>query len=161
VDRRRRDSGSGAKGVRRCLAVLLVAAAVAAPGCALTRAAVPDYGIPSCAPGTERDVLASDALQCWFRGRHGWWRVLGHESHLQALVVRVDARDLRDATDIAQRVVAGVGTTAFTEVLVYVRRGALDGMARVSRVAWTPDAGFASIAFVMPADDAALRTRAP
>lgn len=146
--------------VQRCLAVLIVVAAGAVPGCALKRPAVPDYGIPSCAPGTERDVLSSDALQCWFSGRHGWWRVLGHQSHLQALVVQVDARDLRDATDIAHHVLASVGTAAFTEVLVYVRRGAPDGVARVSRVVWMPAAGFASMEFVMPADDAALRTRA-
>jgi hypothetical protein len=143
----------------RHLARLVIAIGVVLPSCAPRRVPFPDYGIPACAPGAERDLLSSEALQCWFTGAHGRWRVLGHQSHLQALVVEAHAQDLREAEGITARVVASPEAAGYTEVLVYVRREAPGGGARVARVRWTPTAGAETVVFEMPAEDTALRTQ--
>src|SRR5689334_18199045 len=80
----------------------------------------PDLGIPSCAERAADRLLSADALQCWFTATHGRWRTLNHQSHLGALVVEVDAQDLRDAMAIAQRLVADPHAMEFSEILVYV-----------------------------------------
>jgi hypothetical protein len=140
----------------RHLARLAIAIGVVLSGCAQRRVPFPDYGIPVCAPGVEGDLLSSDALQCWFTGAHGRWRMLGHQSHLQALVVEAHAQDLREAEGITARVVASPGAAGYTEVLVYVRREAPGGGARVARVRWTPAAAPETVVFEMPAGDTAL-----
>ncbi|MEP7310734.1 MAG: hypothetical protein ABJA98_34985 [Acidobacteriota bacterium] len=77
-------------------------------------------GIEMCPTGAADALLSVPALQCWFAARHGWWRTLSHESHFDVLVVHVEALDLRDAGDIAQRFVASEGTT-FSEILIYAQ----------------------------------------
>ena len=98
----------------------------------------------------ERDLLSSQALQCWFSADHGPWRTLGHQSHLEALVVEIEARDLRDAEAIARRVVDPV-SAAFSEVLVYVQTEPHDRLVRVRRVRWTRNSGFETLDFSSPA----------
>ena len=132
---------------RRMPAVALVVASVVWPNCALRQADAQDYGIRPCPTGAGQDLLAADALQCWFTGPHGRWRMLGHQSHLDAMVVEVEARDLRDALPIAQRVVESGLADAFVEVLVYVQ--AEEGR-RVSRVRWTQRTGFETLDFSRP-----------
>jgi hypothetical protein len=134
-------------GRSRMLAGALVIASVVWSSCALRRADGQDFGIQPCPTGADRDLLADDALQCWFTGGHGRWRMLGHQSHLDAMVVEVEARDLRDALPIAQRVVEGGLADAFAEVLVYVQ--AEEGR-RVSRVRWTQRTGFETLDFSRP-----------
>jgi hypothetical protein len=127
---------------------LLVLSGVADSSCAFHRPTHPvtDYGIPACPRGAERDVLSPDALQCWFTARHGRWRMLNHQSHLEAIVVEVEARDLGDADEIARRVVASV-EVAYSEVLVYVQDESPVNQRRVRRVRWTRDSGYDTIDF--------------
>ena len=130
---------------------LLVIATLATSSCALHRPPKPltDYGIPACPDGAERDVLAPRALQCWFDAPHGRWRVLNHQQHLEALVVEVEARDLRDSDDIARRIVAPV-EVAYGEVLVYVQAEAASDLLYIRRVRWTRSTGFEALEFSIP-----------
>jgi hypothetical protein len=141
----------------RFLAILLFASIVAS-SCASRRPVARDYGIPDCPDRAERDVLSSNALQCWFTAAHGRWRTLGHQSHLEALVVEVEARDLRDAEAIARRVVDPV-SAAFSEVLVYVQTEPDDSLVRVRRVRWTRNSGFETLDFSSPQRDSSLTVR--
>jgi hypothetical protein len=129
------------------------------PACAARQVRVQDdFGIPRCADAAAADLLSSDALQCWFSAPHGLWRTLNHQSHLEALVVEVEARDLRDAVTIAQRVVDDPGVRQFSEVLVYVgRRVGQD--AHIRRVRWTRGQGFETLDFSSPAADTPLTVR--
>jgi hypothetical protein len=90
-------------------------------------------------------MRAVDALQCWFDAPHGRWRILGHESHYDALVMHADAADLRDADDIARRIV-DVEQHDFSEILVYVESGSSPAV-RIRRVQWTRHGGFAAMEF--------------
>jgi hypothetical protein len=141
----------------RFLAILLFASIVAS-SCASRRPVARDYGIPDCPDRAERDVLSSNALQCWFTAAHGRWRTLGHQSHLEALVVEVEARDLRDAEAIARRVVEPV-SAAFSEVLVYVQTEPDERLVRVRRVRWTRNSGFETLDFSSPQRDSPLTVR--
>jgi hypothetical protein len=136
--------------------------AVACSNCALRQARVtdvPDRGIPSCVDGAARDLLSPDALQCWFDASHGRWRTLNHQSHLEALVVEVEARDLRDAHEIARRVVAGDSAKPFSEILVYVRTQSERGASRRRRIRWTRGGAFDALDFSSPDADAPLTVR--
>jgi hypothetical protein len=120
--------------------------------------AQPDFGIPLCPGGAERDLLSSDALQCWFSEPHGRWRMLSHQSHLEALVVEIEAQDLRDAEGIAQRVVADPMAGEFSEILVYVARTER-GESHIRRVRWTRGGTFETLDFSSPAGDTPLTVR--
>jgi hypothetical protein len=91
-------------------------------------------------------VLAPRALQCWFTASHGRWRVLNHQQHLEALVVEVEARDLRDADEIARRIVAPV-EVAYSEVLVYVQAESPGAVRRLRRVRWTRNGTYETLDF--------------
>ena len=117
-----------------------------------------DFGIPACRAGAERDLLSTDALQCWFNGRYGHWRTLNHQSHLEALVVEIEARDVRDAAAIAQRVVSGPAGTQFSEILVYVAQPA-EHESRIRRVRWTRGGGFETMDYTTAAGEAPLTIR--
>lgn len=156
-----------------CVALAWAVVLAGAVSCAPARASLtPDFGIPACGPEAEADLLATAALQCWLDGRHAPWRVLGQQSHLQALVVEAHARDRRDALAIARRLVTSPGAASFDEVLVYVRGddtaerrevqagAALSAAGRdtpVTRVRWARGAGFTTVEFRMPAGDSPLR----
>lgn len=141
----------------RFFAILFIATLVVS-SCAARRPVARDYGIPDCPDCGERDMLSSNALQCWFTALHGRWRTLGHQSHLEALVVEVEARDLRDAETIAHRVVEPVAKT-YSEVLVYVQAEPEDRLVRVRRVRWTRNGGFETLNFSTPQIDSPLTVR--
>jgi hypothetical protein len=128
------------------VAALLVAALVAT-GCASRRISVQDYGIPPCPPSAQLDLFSPSALQCWFAAPHGRWRTLDHQSHLEALVVFVEARDTRDAEAIARRLVADPGAASYSEILTYVRPESPDVTSRVRRVRWTRGGTFETMDF--------------
>ena len=67
---------------------------------------------PTCPAIAQRDLFSPDALQCWFTAPHGRWRRLDHQSHLEALVVFIEARDLRDAETIGRLLVEDAGRQA-------------------------------------------------
>ena len=143
--------------------ILLVAVTVACAivsDCAARQArAGGDFGIPVCPDGADKDLFSSDALQCWFTASHGQWRTLNRQSHLEALVVEVEAHDLRDATEIAQRIVADPMAGGFSEILVYVARSQGREL-RVRRVRWTRGATtLETLDFSSPAGDAPLTVR--
>lgn len=118
-----------------------------------------DFGIPSCPDGAEGHLLSADALQCWLSAPHGRWRRLNHQSHLEALVVEVEAQDLRDAVTIAERVVADAQAAAFSEILVYVAQPR-PGESHIRRVRWTRGGGrFETLDFSSPAGDMPLTVR--
>jgi hypothetical protein len=145
---------------RSPLAITIAAAvAIACSHCALRQTRVQDHGIPSCAHGAARDLLSSDALQCWFDASHGRWRTLNHQSHLEALVVEIEARDLRDAHEIARRVVAGDSAKPFSEILVYVRTHPEHGGTRLRRIRWTRGGELEALDFSSPDADAPLTVR--
>src|SRR5262245_21973306 len=106
--------------MRASMRIALVLAAVALWSCAGRRLNRGDLGIPRCPATAAADLLSIDALQCWFDAPHGRWRVLLVESHLDVLVVQTEARDIRDANEIARRFVAGEGQK-FSEILVYAQ----------------------------------------
>jgi hypothetical protein len=124
-----------------CLAVTACAASRRRP--------VNDYGVERCAAAAGESLLSVDALQCWFSARHGRWRTLKHESHLDVLVVQVEAFDLRDAEEIANRFVARE-RQEFEEVLVYVHPERPAERGRVRRVQWTREKGLEALDFVEP-----------
>jgi hypothetical protein len=142
----------------RILLAACLAASVSA-GCAARQGRTQQpLGIPTCADEAGRQLLSADALQCWFAAPHGRWRTLNHQSHLEALVVEVEAQDLRDALAIAQRVVADPMAGEFSEILVYVAQPQRGG-ARVRRVQWTRGGQFETLEFSSPAVDAPLTVR--
>lgn len=130
--------------MRRCVVAALLLVTSGAGSCVATRGARNDLGLPTCHV-VGSDLLAADALQCWFAGQHGRWRTLSHESHYTVLVVNVEAADLRDANDVARQFVSH-HKASFSEILVYVRDAAADTR-RIRRIRWTADAGFESIDF--------------
>jgi hypothetical protein len=143
----------------KLFAAALAGACLLSSDCAVHQGrARTDFGIPVCPDDAERDLLSSDALQCWFTASHGRWRTLNHQSHLEALVVEIEARDLRDAVEIAQRVVEDPMTSAFSEILVYVARPQGREWA-VRRVRWTRGAGYETLDFSSPAGSAPLTVR--
>jgi hypothetical protein len=116
-------------------------------------------GIPICTDQAAKRLLAADALQCWFTGSHGRWRTLNHQSHLEALVVEVEAHDLRDAVDITRRLVADPSASPFEEILVYVARPQ-GAEARIRRVRWTRGSSrFETMDFSSPAVQPPLTIR--
>jgi hypothetical protein len=122
-----------------------MALACSVSACASRRAAaVNDFGIPSCPSAAERDLLSTDALQCWFIAPHGRWRVLSHDSHYTELLIQVEAADTHDAELIAQRFVAAE-RDSFSEILLYVQRES--DRSRIRRVRWTAEAGFQTLDF--------------
>jgi len=132
---------------------------VSCAGCAARQGRVhQDFGIPSCPDEAGGQLLSSTALQCWFTASHGSWRTLNHQSHLEALVVEVEAQDLRDAVAIAQRVVADPMAGAFSEILVYVAQPQR-GDARVRRVRWTRGGRFETLEFSSQSSDTPLTIR--
>jgi len=148
---------------RTCGRILLVAALTSASvlsvACAMRQAQVrEDFGIPSCPGDATGHLLSAAALQCWFTAPHGRWRTLNHQSHLEALVVEVEAQDVRDAVAIAERVVADPMATEFSEILVYVAQPRPDG-SRIRRVQWTRGGRFETLDFSSPAGDTPLTVR--
>jgi hypothetical protein len=136
-----------------------IAGCMLSSSCVLPHArAAQDFGIPPCPAGAEKNLLSADALQCWFTASHGRWRTLNHQSHLEALVVDVEARDVRDGQEIARRIVEGPSASAFTEILVYVARPARREL-RVRRVRWTVRTGFETLDYTSPAGDSPLIVR--
>lgn len=144
---------------RWLLGAVLAGACVMASACATRQTrALMDVGIPRCPIGAEKNLLSSDALQCWFAASHGRWRTLNHQSHLEALVVEIEAGDLRDAVEIAQRVVEDPGARPFTEILVYVARPD-GGQLHIRRVGWTRRTGLETLDFSSPLADTPLTVR--
>jgi hypothetical protein len=117
-----------------------------------------DFGIPSCPDDAGGRLLSADALQCWLSAPHGRWRRLNHQSHLEALVVEIEAQDVRDAVTIAQRVVADPMAGAFSEILVYVAQPR-QSESQIRRVRWTRDGRFETLDFSSPAGETPLTVR--
>jgi hypothetical protein len=141
---------AGAIRCSRCsvsVSAALIVYSVVLMNCASRRVDVPDYGIPPCPTAAQRDLFSSDALQCWFAGPRGRWRRVDHQSHLEALVVFVEARDVRDAETIARRLVEDPFAEMYSEILVYVNPEKPDGASRVRRVRWIRDGGFDTLEF--------------
>jgi hypothetical protein len=140
-----------------CAAAL--AASVLLTDCALRNARLQDYGIPPCEKGTEDDLLSAAALQCWFSATHGRWRTLGHQSHLEALVVDVEAGQVSDAREIARRFVESKSASAYSEILVYVRPDQGSRSNSVRRIRWTTNGTFETLDFASADSDPSLRVR--
>jgi hypothetical protein len=144
---------------RILIAAAVYSATLLSSACAVRQARAPqDFGIPSCPDDAGGRLLSADALQCWLGAPHGRWRRLNHQSHLEALVVEVEAEDLRDAVAIAQRLVADPMAGEFSEVLVYVAQPR-HGQARVRRVRWTRGGRFETLDFSSPSGDTPLTIR--
>ena len=97
-------------------------------------------GIPPCPVGAEKNLLDPAALECWFKASHGLWRTRYRVWVHSVLLVNVDAANLRDAQEIAQRFVderAG----EFREIAVYVREDGAPEDAKTRRVTWTRESG--------------------
>ncbi len=127
-------------------ACLVVAIAISGCATATRRQPANDYGVSACPERAADALLSVDALQCWFFARHGRWRILEHESHVDVLVLQAEALDLRDAEEIARRVVAREGQ-AFAEILVYVHAEGQRERGRIRRVQWTRESGFSTFDF--------------
>lgn len=144
---------------RKLLALVVLGAGALSSDCALRQGrAREDLGIPACPADAAKNLLSSDALQCWFTASHGRWRTLNHQSHLEALVVETEARDLRDAVEIARGVIEDPMARAFSEILVYVSRPQ-DRETQIRRVRWTQRTGFETLDFSSPGGSAPLTIR--
>jgi hypothetical protein len=146
---------------RTCRRILLAVTSTSlmSVACAMRQARVqPDLGIPPCPSQAAARLLSADALQCWFIAPHGRWRTLTHQSHLEALVVEVEADDVRDAVTIAQRVVADPMAIGFSEILIYVAHPRTDG-SHIRRVQWTRTGRFETLDFSSPAGETPLTVR--
>jgi hypothetical protein len=144
---------------RILLALAMAGLCVVSSSCAARqRRAQTDLGIPACPEDASRHLLSSGALQCWFDAPHGRWRTLNHQSHLEALVVEIEARDLRDAVHIAQRVVQDPMARPFSEILVYVARPEGREL-HIRRVRWTRGMSFETLEFSSTSGDAPLTVR--
>ena len=138
---------------------VVTSASVLSFACAVHQArGLPDFGIPSCADRAADRLLSADALQCWFPSPHGRWRTLNHQSHLEALVVEIEAQDLRDAVVIAQRIVADPDAMKFSEILVYVAQPRPNG-SRIRRVQWTRGGRLETLDFSSSGGDTPLTVR--
>jgi hypothetical protein len=133
--------------VRIWISAIFLVGCVVSMACASRRIAAPDYGIPPCPAAAQRDLFSDHALQCWFTAPNGRWRRLDHQSHLEALVVFVEARDVRDAETIARLLVEDPAARTYSEILAYVRPERPDVSSRVRRVRWTRDMGFETLDF--------------
>jgi hypothetical protein len=137
----------------------LICTSVLSAACAMRQGRVrEDFGIPSCPQNATGHLLSAEALQCWFTAPHGRWRTLNHQSHLEALVVEIEAEDVRDAVAIAERVVADSMAREFSEILVYVAQPRPDG-SRIRRVQWTRGGRFETLDFSSPAGETPLTVR--
>jgi hypothetical protein len=125
---------------------LLLASCALTAACATRRPVASDYGVPPCPPEAADRLLSDEALQCWFQAPRGRWRTLKQESHFDVLVVRVEARDSRDAGDIARRFVAA-GQLEFSEILLYVQPEPPADPTAIRRVRWTRESGFETLDF--------------
>src|SRR5688572_27112699 len=140
-------------------AALFYSAALMSSACAMRQPrAQQDFGIPSCPDDARGRLLSADALQCWLSAPHGRWRRLNHQSHLEALVVEIEAQDVRDAVAIAEQVVADPMAGQFSEILVYVARPQ-GGESQIRRVRWTRGGHFETLDFSSPAGDTPLTVR--
>jgi hypothetical protein len=128
------------------IAVALLVFGSAAANCGGRKLEQEASGTPDCRPDAVGDLLSSEALQCWFSGPGGRWRILSHDSHYDVLVVNVEALALRDADHIARDLVAQEGS-AFSEILVYAQPPSTTPSPRVRRVQWTRSAGFDVLEF--------------
>ena len=128
------------------LGILAAAGTLRTP--AHARPAPDDLGIPQCQASARDELLSPGALQCWLDAPNGRWRILGHESVHGAIVVHVEAADLRDAEAIARRFVDDAGSRS-SEILVYV---SAESPARhtTRRVRWAPRRGFDVLEFTAP-----------
>src|SRR5688572_17780865 len=107
-----------------------------------------DLGIPDCPAPALTDLLSPGALQCWLDAPNGRWRILGHESVHGAVVVHVEAAQLRDAEAIARRFVDDAGSRS-SEILVYVSAES-PAHHTTRRVRWAPRRGFDVLEFTAP-----------
>jgi len=105
-----------------------------------------DLGIPACPPSALTGLLSPAALQCWLDAPNGRWRILGHESVHGAVVVHVEAAQLRDAEAIAQRFVDDAGSRS-SEILVYVTAESPGQRQITRRIRWAPRRGFDALEF--------------
>jgi hypothetical protein len=109
--------------------------------------AVPEArGIPACLAEAAEDLLDASALQCWFPAPRGRWRTLSRVSAHRALLVEVEATDLRDAEEIARRFVDDADGR-FAEILIYAEREREPPPRLIKRVQWTPRGGFQTLEF--------------
>jgi hypothetical protein len=106
-----------------------------------------DLGIPTCPASALTELLSPGALQCWLDAPNGRWRILGHESVHGAVVVHVEAAQLRDAEAIAQRFVDDAGSRS-SEILVYVTAESPGQPHVTRRIRWAPRRGFDALEFV-------------
>ena len=105
-----------------------------------------DLGIPACQASALTDLLSPAALQCWLDAPNGRWRILGHESVHGAVVVHVEAAQLRDAEAIAQQFVDDAGGVS-SEILVYVTAQSPEQPHVTRRIRWAPRRGFDALEF--------------
>jgi hypothetical protein len=108
-----------------------------------------DLGIPGCPASALTELLSPGALQCWLDAPNGRWRILGHESVHGAVVVHVEAAQVRDAEAIAQRFVDDAGSRS-SEILVYVTTQSPEQRHVTRRIRWAPQRGFDALEFVAP-----------
>jgi hypothetical protein len=113
-------------------------------------------GIPDCPPTATADVLASDALECWFYGTDGAWRLLTVVSAHHALVVEAEVTGEAVVDEMANLVI-GSRASDFAEVLIYASPIARDRSrsgtqvpGTVTRLRWTPGDGLSRLVFQRP-----------
>jgi len=118
--------------------------------------AKPVKSIPRCRPGPVANYLAADAERCWHEAPHGLWRTLRHELHYDVVVIEIEAESLRDADEIARRIVANLGDSGlpfnarrlrFREVMLYVQEASAPETSPVRRIRWTRTGGYESLTF--------------
>lgn len=135
----------------RSLTPAVLAASIGLASCRGQSGQLDDHGIPPCPVSAASNLLSTDALECWFNAAHGRWRTVSHQEVYGALVVQVEALDLKDAEEIARRFIDGKHES-LSEISVYVQgESSTAGPSPIRRIRWTPDAGYQTLDFTAPA----------
>lgn len=127
------------------LVIVLVALATG-PGPDGAPLGVNDHGVSPCVAGAERDLLSVSALQCWFQARQGRWRIVSSVPTQGVLLVEVEAAEIDDAEEIAERFVASE-RGQYLEIMVYVQAEWAGPSTRIRRIHWTRRGGFETLEF--------------
>jgi hypothetical protein len=103
--------------------------------------------VENCPRGPVENYMLTVWQQCWFAAAQGRWRTLNFETHIDSLVVEVEAANLADADEIAKRWVKLHGDEYRSEIVIYVRKETPAIPATIRRVSWSRTRGFSTLEF--------------
>lgn len=124
---------------------LVLALTIAGAGCAARGDSLESGGGVSrpgqpCGSGRVGNLLTPRWQQCWFTAAGGRWRTLHHNLHYDSFVVDVEAANVADAQEIAQRFIDNQPRFRYLTLYAYKEPSTTPGPVR--RVSWSVSGGF-------------------